>query len=77
MVWCVIFGSDDTKKCKGRANGLLCLIIASSSRIYFQIVVQEMGGDNVEPGREILDILYATEEGFAVPEGEEAEDPGF
>ena len=36
-----------------------------------------MGGDNVEPGREILDILYATEEGFAVPEGEEVEDPGF
>ena len=36
-----------------------------------QIVVQEMGGDSDRQGREILDILYATEEGFAVPEDEE------
>ena len=36
-----------------------------------QIVVQEMGGDNDRQGSEILDILYATEEGFAVPEEEE------
>ena len=36
---------------------------------YFgQIVVQEMGGDGHTQGKEILDILYATEEGFAVPE---------
>ena len=33
-----------------------------------QIVVQEMGGDSHTQGKEILDILYATEEGFAVPE---------
>ena len=39
--------------------------------------MQEMGGDSAEPGKEIMDILYATEEGFAVPEGEEQEDPGF
>ena len=42
-----------------------------------QIVVQEMGGDSAEPGKEIMDILYATEEGFAVPEGEEQEDKGL
>ena len=36
-----------------------------------QIVVQEMGGDNDRRGSEILDILYATEEGFAVPEEED------
>ena len=41
-----------------------------------QIVVQEMGGDNDRQGSEILDILYATEEGFAVPE-EGEEDAGF
>ena len=41
-----------------------------------QIVVQEMGGDNDRQGSEILDILYATEEGFAVPE-EGEEDGGF
>ena len=45
--------------------------------LLFQIVVQEMGGDSAEPGKEIMDILYATEEGFAVPEGEDQEDPGF
>ena len=40
---------------------------------YLQIVVQEMGGDNDTQGREILDILYETEEGFAVPEEEDGE----
>ena len=45
--------------------------------VVLQIVVQEMGGDSAEPGKEIMDILYATEEGFAVPEGEEQDDPGF
>ena len=40
---------------------------------HLQIVVQEMGGDNDTQGREILDILYATEEGFAVPEEEDGE----
>ena len=43
----------------------------------FQIVVQEMGGDEDEQGKEILDILYATEEGFAVPEGTGDEEDGF
>merc|ERR1719270_1245448 len=41
-----------------------------------EIVVQEMGGDNDQQGKEILDILYATEEGFAVPEEEDDEDDG-
>ena len=41
-----------------------------------QIVVQEMGGDSDRRGSEILDILYATEEGFAVPE-EDQEDGAF
>ena len=43
----------------------------------WQIVVQEMGGDNDEVGREILDILYATEEGFAVPDDPDEEDVGY
>jgi len=42
-----------------------------------EIVVQEMGGDDDEQGKEILDILYATEEGFAVPEGTGDEEDGF
>ena len=44
---------------------------------YKQIVVQEMGGDNDEQGREILDILYATEEGFAVPDDPDDDDVGY
>jgi len=43
-----------------------------------EIVVQEMGGDNDQQGKEILDILYATEEGFAVPEeGDDEDDGGY
>ena len=51
----------------------------SRTLLLFQIVVQEMGGDSDPQGREILDILYATEEGFAVPEegGGGADDPGY
>lgn len=37
-----------------------------------------MGGDNDQQGKEILDILYATEEGFAVPEeGDDEDDGGY
>ena len=36
-----------------------------------------MGGDNDEQGREILDILYATEEGFAVPDDPDDDDVGY
>ena len=36
-----------------------------------------MGGDSDEQGREILDILYATEEGFAVPDDHDDEDVGY
>ena len=54
------------------------LLDSSRTLLLFQIVVQEMGGDSDEQGREILDILYATEEGFAVPEeGGGADDPGY
>ena len=33
-----------------------------------------MGGDGAEPGKEIMDILYATEDGFAVPADGAAEE---
>jgi len=33
-----------------------------------EVVVQECGGETDEQSKKILDVLYATEEGFAVPE---------
>ena len=41
-------------------------------------MVQEAGGDNNQQGKDILDILYATEEGFAVPdELDDDDDVGY
>ena len=54
----------EVSRCGGRESGKFNMFAT-------QIVVQEMGGDNDRKGSEILDILYATEEGFAVPEEED------
>jgi len=39
-----------------------------------EVVVQEAGGENDEQCKKILDVLYATEEGFAVPDEDDLPD---
>lgn len=39
-----------------------------------EVVVQECGGENDEQCKKILDVLYATEEGFAVPDEDDLPD---